>query len=350
MQEIKIGNFEIKSGGEPFIIAEAGINHNGELELACEMIKVAKAAGADAVKFQTFKAEEFVGDPAQTYTYLSQGKEITESMLDMFRRYELSREEWVLIREKCDEEGIMFLSTPQNISDLDLLLELGVMAIKVGSDDFTNLPLLKSYAQTGLPMIVSSGMSDLAETYQALDVIGSMDGYPTVLMLCTSQYPTQPEDVNLLRLRTLINAFPTVALGFSDHTQGPLASSLAVAFGACVFEKHFTLNHDLPGPDHWFSENPEGLKEWVSSIRKASLMMGSDIVRPTPSEKEMRTLARRSIIALSDVGKGELLTTANIGMKRPGNGLSAALYETLLNLRATRRIGRGSLLKWGDFE
>ena len=347
---IKIGNFEIKNGGEPFIIAESGINHNGELDLAFKMIKVAKAAGADAVKFQTFKAEEFVADPTQTYTYLSQGREVTESMLDMFRRYELSKEEWVLIKERCDEEGIMFLSTPQNPSDLDMLLELKIMAIKVGSDDFTNLPLLKIYSKTGLPMIVSSGMSDLAEVYQALDSIGSMDGYPTVLMHCTSQYPTPPKDVNLARLRTLINAFPTVVLGFSDHTQGPLASSLAVTFGASVFEKHFTLNHNLPGPDHWFSEDPEGLKEWVSSIRKASLMIGNELVRPTPLEKEMRTLARRSIVALSDIGKGELLTTGNIGMKRPGKGLPAALYETVLNLKATRSLARGSLLKWGDFE
>src|SRR3972149_2774781 len=203
---INIGGHIIAKDSKPFIIVEAGINHNGQIEMAFEMIKVARKEGADC-------------------------KEVTESMLEMFKRYEFSREEWFSIKKKCDEEGIIFLSTPQNVSGLNLLLEIGVEAIKVGSDDFTNIPLLKNYAQTGLPLMVSCGMSDLAEVYQALEAIGSLDGYPTVLMLCTSQYPTPPENVNLYKLKTLGSAFPMVILGFSDHTQGPLASSLAVAMG-----------------------------------------------------------------------------------------------------------------------
>ncbi len=350
MGKIQIGNCFIGIGSMPFIIAEAGINHNGEIEKACAMIKVSKDAGADAVKFQTFKAEEFVGDSIQTYSYKSQGKEVTESMLEMFKRYEFSREEWFLIKGKCDEEGIMFLSTPQNRTDLDLLLEIGITAIKVGSDDFTNIHLLKNYAQTGLPLMVSCGMSDLSEVYQTLEAIGSLDGYPTILMLCTSQYPTPLEGVNLLKLKTLANAFPMLTLGFSDHTQGPLASSLAVTLGAKVFEKHFTLNHNLPGPDHWFSEDPDGLKEWIFSIRKAFIMMGSGIVRPTDSEKQMRILARRSIVSFSDIEKGDILTNKNIGLKRPGNGLPASVYDKILGLKAARKIKKNSLLKWGDFQ
>lgn len=350
MTELRIAGYSITKESPPFIIAEVGINHNGEIEKVYAMIKVAREAGADAVKFQTFKAEEFVGDPEMTFTYRSQGREVTESMLEMFRRYEFKREDWFLIKKRCDEEGILFLSTPQNRSDLDLLLEVGIPAIKVGSDDFTNTPLLKSYASTGLPMIVSCGMADMSEVYQALEAVGALDGHPTVLMLCTSEYPTPPEDVNLLKLRTLNDAFPMVIPGFSDHTQGALASSLAVAMGAKVFEKHFTLDHNLPGPDHWFSEDPAGLREWTLSIRKSWEMMGSGVVRPTGKEEEMRALARRSVTALTDIEAGTILTEKNIGLKRPGTGLPPSVYKDLLGCKAIKKMTKSSSLRWGDFE
>ncbi len=339
---------KLQNYGKPFIVAEAGINHNGELEKAFEMIKVAKQSGVDAVKFQTFKAEEFCGDKTQTFTYKSQGKEVTESMFEMFKRYEFTRDEWFQIKKKCDDENILFLSTPQNRPDLDLLLELGLPAIKVGSDDFTNLPLLEDYSKTKLPMIVSCGMSDLAEVYQALDIIGTFEGYPTILLLCTSQYPTPPEDVNLLKLKTLANAFPGLVLGFSDHTQGSLASSLAVGFGAVFFEKHFTLDNNLAGPDHWFSENPENLKLWTDSIHKSYKMMGNAIVRPTEKELEMRKLARRSIVILQDIKKSEKLTEENIGLRRAGNGLSPVLIKDMFGLLATQDLLKGSLLELKD--
>lgn len=349
MRTIVLNCRTIGRGYPPFIIAEAGINHNGELEKAYAMIRVAKESGADAIKFQTFKAEEFVGDPAQTYTYYSQGKEVTESMLEMFKRYEFSRDEWFLIKKRCDEEGIMFLSTPQNRSDLDLLIQIGIPAIKVGSDDFTNLPLLKSFAESKLPILVSCGMSNLAEVYQALEAIGSLDGYPTVLMLCTSQYPTPPEDVNLNKLKTLGRAFPMVILGFSDHTQGSLASSLAVALGARVFEKHFTLDHNLPGPDHWFSEDPSGLKEWVKSIKNAFTIMGNAAIKPTKAEHSMRMIARRSLTAIHDINEGEVLTDFNIGLRRPGTGIPPELFDKIIGMKATRNICKGEQLNWGDF-
>lgn len=348
MPEIAINGHAIGTSHPPFTVAEAGINHNGELDKALEMVRAAKKAGADAVKFQTFKASEFVGDPDQTYSYRSQGKDVTESMLAMFRRYELPRDAWFKIREECDRQSITFLSTPQNRSDLDLLLEIGIGAVKVGSDDFTNLPLLKSYATTGLPLILSCGMADLAEIHRSLDAVGAFEGYPIVLLLCTSQYPTPPGDVNLAKLGTLHAAFPRLTLGFSDHTEGPIASSTAVAFGAALFEKHFTLSHDLPGPDHWFSETPDSLNEWVASIRKAHQMMGCPILRPTAAEQEMRRIARRSVVALCDIGEGEKLTSANVAIRRPGTGLPPEMLDAVLGGFATRALRAGEPLTLGD--
>jgi len=215
----------------------------------------------------------------------------------------------------------------------------------VGSDDFTNLPLLEDYSTTKLPMIVSCGMSDLAEVYQALDAIGAFEGYPTILLLCTSQYPTPPEDVNLLKLKTLANAFPDLVLGFSDHTKGSLASSLAVGFGAVFFEKHFTLDNNLAGPDHWFSENPESLKDWVESIHQSYQMMGDALVRPTSKELEMRKLARRSIVILKDTKQGDKLTEENIGLRRAGNGLAPIFIKDMLGSFASQDLVEGNLLE-----
>ncbi len=346
--EITIAGRPIGALCAPFIIAEAGINHNGEPGRALGMVAAAKAAGADAIKFQTFKASELIGDPAQTYTYTSQGKEVTESMLEMFRRHELPREAWFEIKAECDRQKITFLSTPQNRTDLDLLLQIGVPAIKVGSDDFTNLQLLKNYAAAGLPLILSCGMADMAEVYRSLDTVGAFDGYPVILLLCTSQYPTPPADVNLLKLTTLRAAFPSLTLGFSDHTQGPLASSIAVAFGACVFEKHFTLDRDLPGPDHWFSETPSSLGEWARSIGSAHAMMGSNIVRPTTAEQSMRKIARRSLVALRDIAAGETLSAGNIAPRRPGTGLPPEMIDLVLGRKAARTIRAGEALVLGD--
>lgn len=347
---IKINHNQLKNYGKPFIVAEAGINHNGELLKAFKMIEVAKQSGANAVKFQTFKAEEFCSNKNQTFTYQSQGKKITESMLEMFKRHEFNSSEWLKIKQKCDTENILFLSTPQNRTDLDLLLKLGLPAIKVGSDDFTNLPLLEDYATTKLPIIVSCGMSDLAEVYQALDSIGTFDGYPTILLLCTSQYPTPPEDVNLLKLKTLANAFPDLVLGFSDHTQGSLASSLAVSFGAVFFEKHFTLDNNLAGPDHCFSENPDNLKKWVNAIHQSYKMMGSSIIRPTIKEKAMRVLARRSVVTIKDIKKGEKLTKMNIGLRRSGKGLPPTLLKDLLGKTSNQHLRQGHSLSFKNVQ
>lgn len=341
---VMIGDRRVGVGCDPFVVAEVGINHNGELERALEMIHVAKSAGCDAVKFQTFKATEFINDPSQMFTYRSQGKEITESMLAMFQRYELPASTWKVIKAECEKVGIVFFSTPQNRSDLDLLLRVGVPAVKVGSDDFTNLPLLKSYAQSGLPLILSTGMSDLAEAHQALEAVGALDDYPLILLVCTSQYPTPPSDANLTRITTLRAAFPMVPIGFSDHTSGPIASALAVALGAVFLEKHFTLSHDLPGPDHWFSEDPDGLTEWVNGIRTAHCMLGSPLVRPTSVEIDNKREYQRRLVAARDIAAGEILTEETITLRRVagGKGLPPSFLDHLIGRSAPHAFKAGN--------
>jgi len=349
MGVVRIGRYQLGDGQAPFVIGEVGINHNGEVERALAMIDAGKQAGCDSVKFQTFKAEELVIDPSVTHTYKSQGRDVTEPQIDMFRRYELGAGEFRRLKQRCDEQGLVFLSTPQNRSDLDLLLDIGVEAVKVGSDDFSNIPLLKSYAETGLPLLLSCGMADMGEVYQSLQAVGALDGYPVVLLYCVSLYPTPPEEVNLNRLGTLRRAFPDIPMGFSDHTSGPLASALAATMGACLFEKHFTLSHDLPGPDHWFSEEPAELKLWADGIRQAHRMLGSPLVRPTAREAEMRAIARRSIVILKDVAAGETLTPANTGLRRPGTGIAPVMLDKVIGKRASRVLKRGELLAFGDF-
>ncbi len=351
MIKFSINEQPITQDAKPFIIAEAGINHNGHIDLAYKMIEAAKQAGCDAVKFQTFKASEFCGDPNQMFTYQSQGQEVTEPMLEMFQRHEFNPKQWQDIKHYCDQTGICFLSTPQNKSDLDLLLSIGIKAIKIGSDDFTNLPLIKAYQQTGLPIILSCGMADCIEIQQSLTLFNmhTDSPYPFVLCLCTSQYPTPPKDINLNKFKTLKRLYPNLILGFSDHSQGTLASSLAVAHGAVVFEKHFTLDNNLEGPDHWFSENPESLKNWVKDIRLAHLMQGRAQLEPTAEEIPMRTLARRSICAIKPIKKGEILTADNIGLKRPGDGLPPKMLEELIGKVAYKDMNTGEKIKLGDF-
>lgn len=338
----------IGNGHAPFIILEAGINHNGEIQNAEQMIKAAKNIGADAIKFQTFKASEFIADTSQQFTYRSQGKEITESMLKMFQRYEFSKDAWFQIKKMCDDTGIIFMSTPQNESDLNLLLDIGVPALKVGSDDFTNLPLLEKYSSTGLPLFMSCGMADLGEVHDAIIATDALARNDVLLMLCTSQYPTPAEDVNISKLKTLAAAFPNLPLGFSDHTQGDTAAILATAMGAIAFEKHFTLSHDLPGPDHWFSETPDTASSWVASLRSAHQMIGSGSIIPTTKEIEMRKLARRSVTALCDIEAGDIFTNDNLGLMRPGSGLPPKMINHFIGQKSRTNIKISQQMKFSD--
>lgn len=346
--KFKIGDVSVGEGCEPFIIAEAGINHNGDIELAKRMVRIASESGVDAVKFQTFRTEEFISDRSVEYTYKSQGVQVTESMFDMFKRTEFTDDEWREIKAYCDECGITFLSTPVSERDLDLLVSLGVGAVKVGSDDFTNIPLITGFARRGLPMLLSCGMADGDEMEETLSAAKAAN--PNIcLFLCTSQYPTPAEDVNAAKLLSMGKRFGDVVLGFSDHTQGCTGAIVAAAFGARVFEKHFTLDHNLPGPDHWFASEPDELKAWAAGIREACKMVGSEKLSPTEEERKMRNLARRSIVALRDIAKGEKLTDENIGLRRPGTGMSPARLPEVLGGTASRQIAAEALICPQDF-
>ena len=331
---------------KPFTIAEVGINHNGDLSLAKEMIHAAQEAGADAVKFQTFKASEFCADHSQLFTYQSQGKTFTEPMLTMFSRYEFTFEQWRELSDFAKKAGILFFSTPQNLTDLDMLIELKVPIVKVGSDDFTNLPMLRKYSQRGLPLILSSGMSNLAEIHDALNITGFFSGQDLTLLLCTSLYPTPLEEVHLHRITTLKQAFPGLRVGFSDHTQGHLAASLAVALGAEVFEKHFTMDRNFEGPDHWFSENPKTLKDWVDAIQDAHTLLGEPWLKPTAKELENKREFQRVLVAKVTITIGEEFTEQNLTMMRKagGNGLKPKMMFSLLGKKSWKTFERGEAI------
>jgi N,N'-diacetyllegionaminate synthase len=327
-----------------FIIAEVGINHNGDIEIAKKMIDEAKKAGADCVKFQTFKAEEFVSDVNQTYTYKSQGKEITESMLEMFKRYEFKENEWKEIVNYCKEKGIIFSSTAQNISDLEFLLSITELPfIKVGSDDLTNLEQMKYYASKKLPMIISAGMAYAYEIEDAVRVIREESNNDITVLHCVSSYPTEANEVNLRKIPIIRDAFD-VKVGFSDHTIGSAAAVGAVCMGAKVIEKHFTLDNNMIGPDHWFSINPQELKKYIQDIRFIEKALGKSILKPTQKELEMRKIARRKIVAKYDILQGEKITTENIFLKRSEYGLNPKDVKFILNREVRENIAKNEAI------
>jgi len=327
-----------------FVIAEIGINHNGNLEIAKKMIDVACDCGVDAVKFQTFKAKDFISNNAQQYTYFSNKEKITESMIEMFERYEFSKKEWTDIINHCEKKEIMFLSTPQNKVDLDFLLEIvDLPLIKIGSDDLTNLSLLEYYALKNKPMIISTGMSYISEIEDAVITIKNTGNTQFAILHCVSSYPTLFEEVNLNKIITIKHAF-RVPTGFSDHTIGSNASIAAVTMGAKIIEKHFTLNKSLQGPDHWFSSTPDELKELVVSIRNIEKAFGSFEVRPTIKEIEMRKIARRSIVAKKDIEIGEIITEECIDFKRPGTGIPPKLVDYIISRSCKSNIKKDELI------
>lgn len=334
-------------GAPPFIIAEAGINHNGDLRVAKEMIHAAKHAGADAIKFQTFKAEEFCLDPTQLFTYKSQKKIITEPMVEMFKRHEFSHNEWRELSEFSKSEDILFLSTPQNVSDMELLVNMGVPAIKVGSDDLTNIPLITEYAKRRLPLILSTGMSNLDETYRALEAANWFSGANVAVMVCTSLYPTPSEEAGIGRVRTLQKAFPGLIVGFSDHTESNLSATTARALGASIFEKHFTLDRGSAGPDHWFSPSPNELSNWIAEIRQVDLIIGDSQLRMRPAEASNKREFQRLIVASKQILKDEVFELDNITMGRVsgGKGLQPNLLDMVIGKQAKRTYSRGEAIE-----
>lgn len=347
MEKIKIDENRCIGGNEAcFIIAEAGINHNGDINIAKKMIDAAKESGVDAVKFQTFKAEEFISDKSETYTYKSQGKEITESMYEMFKRYEFKKEEWIEISEYCKKKDILFLSTPQNPSDLDFLLDIvDLPIIKVGADDLTNLDLMSYYASKGKPMIISAGMAYISEIEDAVETIRKQNNEKLMILHCISSYPAEAEEVNLKKMLTIAQAFEVV-VGFSDHTMGSTASIGAVTLGAKIIEKHFTLDKNMEGPDHWFSSDISELKELVDNIRYIESALGSSRVVPTNREIETRKIGRRSIVASKNLKKGHVIKAEDLDYKRPGTGLPVKFKKYLIGHKINCNIESNQLINF----
>jgi N,N'-diacetyllegionaminate synthase len=332
-RKIDIHNIPIGPNFLTFIIAEAGVNHNGDLDLAKQLIFAAKACGADCVKFQTFRADHIVRADAPKAAYQLRTTNPRESQLDMLRRIELPREVYPELLQACQQAGILFLATPYDPEDIDFLDSLGVPAFKVASGQAVEPNFLTAMALKGKPILLSTGMCTLAEVGEAVDVIRRAGNDQIVVLQCTTNYPCALEDVNLRAMETMAQAFG-VPVGFSDHTPTLTAATLAVGLGACVIERHFTLDKGLPGPDHSSSSNPEEFRQLVIQIREAEKCLGSAMKRPTQAEIENAKGMRRSIVASRFIKAGEVLSLGNLTMKRPYDGLPQSCLKYLLGRKA----------------
>ena len=334
--------FKIKgkvfSSKNPFIIAEAGINHNGSLKTALKMVDVAKKARCDAVKFQTFKAQEFLCNNVGKIKYKHKNKIVKEDLIQMFKRSELSRASFLKIKKYCDKKKIIFFSTPQNLNDLKIVLEVGVPVLKIGSDDFINLHLIKNFIKTKKPLILSCGMSNLSEVKRSLKTANYHKGYPVALLVCTSEYPANLKNMNLNKIKYLKDSFKKLPIGLSDHSKDNISSIVASSLGAEIFEKHFTLNNKFKGPDHGFSLNPTELCEWVKNIRNVYTVLGNFKIAPTKQEGYNKKEFRRKIVALKKIKKGEKFSLKNICLKRIAkkNGYFSDKFELFLRKQSLK--------------
>ncbi|MDY7000462.1 MAG: N-acetylneuraminate synthase [Thermodesulfobacteriota bacterium] len=320
-----------------FIIAEAGVNHNGSVDTAKRLIDVAREANADAVKFQTFKTGNVVTRNAHKAEYQVKATQEDGSQFEMIKKLELSQSDFTELFQYCRQKGLLFLSTPFDLESVDFLHGLGLEIIKIPSGEITNVPYLRKIGSLGGKVILSTGMSDLGEVEDALDVLTasgtSLDDI-TVLH-CNTEYPTPFEDVNLRAMRSMAVAFG-VRTGYSDHTNGIEVPVAAAALGAVVIEKHFTLDRNLPGPDHKASLEPEELKAMVRAIRNIEKALGQGIKKPSPSEIKNIPIARRSIVAARPIKKGERLTEENLIAKRPGTGISPMRWDEIIGQTAKK--------------
>ena len=340
---IHIGERAVGPGHTCFVIAEAGVNHNGSLEMARRLVDVAVDAGADAVKFQTFDAGRLVTAQAPKAEYQKRTTDATESQYEMLRRLELSPEMHRDLMEYCKERGVLFMSSPFDEESADLLEELGVAVYKVPSGEITNLPYLTHVAAKGKPMVVSTGMSRLNEVEQAVQTIREAGNPGMVLLQCVSNYPADPRDAHLTAMGTMAEAFG-VLVGYSDHTPGVEVSLAAVALGACVIEKHITLDRNLPGPDHRASLEPPEFSALVRGIRVVEAALGDGRKEPASSEADTAAVARKSLVAARDIPAGSRLSEELIAIKRPGTGLPPATRKDLVG-RVTRvEIRAGELI------
>lgn len=342
MRKIKISNKAIAPREPCFIVAEAGVNHNGEVRLAKKLINVAKKAGADAVKFQVFKAEDTVTRTAGKAAYQKKGTR-KEPQYKMLKKLELTKSEFKQLADYAKRKKIIFLASAFDKGSVDLLSELNVPAFKIPSGEITNLPLLRHVASKGKPIIMSTGMSTLGEIAEALEVIKRGGAKDVILLHCVSDYPTKMEEINLRAIETLKRAFGGL-VGLSDHTVGITIPIAAAALGAVMIEKHFTLDKKLPGPDHKASLEPGELEEMVIRIREVEKALGSGIKEPTRGEHDVKRAVRRSIVAKVDIPRGAEITEEMLAFKRPGIGLEPKYVEKVVGKRARRDIKADELI------
>ncbi len=327
-----------------YIIAEAGVNHNGSIELAYKMVDVAVDAGVDAIKFQTFIAELGVSKFARMAEYQENNTRKKESQLEMVKKLELSFDEFKKIRDYCNVKGIEFLSTPFDLESVSFLNELGISAFKIPSGEITNLPYLRKVAQTGKKIIISTGMCNEEEISDALILLKSMGVEDITVLHCNTEYPTPMEDVNLKAMNTIKDNY-NVKVGYSDHTLGIEVPVAAVALGAEVIEKHFTLDKTMEGPDHVASLDPNELKNMVKAIRNIEIALGNGIKKPSKSEIKNKGIARKSIVARIKIKEGQVFTEENLTVKRPGTGISPMRWDEVVGMTASRNYEEDEMVE-----
>ena len=329
-----------------YIIAEAGVNHNGSLERAKEMVKAAATAGVDAIKFQTFTAETLITKDAVKAKYQIKSSNEDETQFEMLKKLELSFESHLKLIKTCRLNRIEFLSSPFDLTAIDLLVKMGLNKWKIPSGEITNLPYLRKIASLGQEIIMSTGMADLGEIQDALILFINSGIFPDriTVLHCNTEYPTPINDVNLKAMQTIKSAFPGIHVGYSDHTEGIEIAIAAVAMGAEIIEKHFTLNRNLPGPDQRASLEPDELSAMVKAIRNIETALGSGIKKPSPSEMKNRPIARKSIVAAGNIRKGEIFTEDNLTAKRPGTGISPMKWDKIIGKIAAKNYKKDELI------
>jgi N-acetylneuraminate synthase/N,N'-diacetyllegionaminate synthase len=349
MLSVRLGARAIGPGHPVFVIAEAGVNHNGDLGHAKALVDAAAGAGADAVKFQTWITERLVAPDAPMAEYQARNTGVEESQFAMLKRLELGRDEFRALDRYARERGIVFLSTPDEEESADFLESLDVAAFKIGSGELTNLPYLAHVARKKRPMLVSTGMGDLDEVRAAVETIRANGDSPLVLLHCVSNYPTEPGDCNLRAIGTLARAFD-VPVGFSDHTLGLAVPLAAVALGACTIEKHLTLDRTLPGPDQRVSATPEEFRALVAGIRDVEAALGDGVKAPRPTELPTRALVRKSLVASRPIPRGATITVDALIALRPAGGIPPGDRTRVVGRRARRDIRQGEAIGWDAIE
>lgn len=345
---VSFGRWKIGSDFPCFVIAEAGVNHNGSVEMAFRLVDAAVRAKADAVKFQTFISELVISSAAPKAAYQRETTGSGESQLEMVKKLEFPPHVFAEIKKYCESAGILFLSTPFEESSADLLESLGVLAFKVPSGEITNFPFLEHVARKGRPMIVSTGMADLDEVRAAVEVIRGSGNLEIVLLHCVSSYPACPESVNLRSMHTLAKEF-SVPVGFSDHTMGIEVPLAAVALGAKVIEKHLTLDRNLAGPDHRASLEPDEFAALVRGIRIVESSLGDGCKQPTRDELDTAAVARKSLVSARGLIRGRILTEEDIAIRRPGTGLAPSMRSKVIGRRLSHDVPPGEILNWEMF-